>query len=351
MSETLHQRPAEAAYDGGTPSQGELLQRKEQLRAATTRAVTRVSRLVEDQHALSRELGGEIAAMQAQRAALDELEAQAADTGLLAALTRAFARRRSILQRRSVAEGLLERYEAASRCLRRAAAFTDELQLCTLELQEHVDGIHADIDRTTANRRAAARRVLALEQALERLEQQAGPDVDAPTADRRERRRDQLQFEQRSEALSLELFEARLGLLRQELGPARSLRDTVMQLHQEMARFTLAATSTINTAGRRIQALGVAADAPTVIAELRESMGELGEAMEATEQYVEQAQDLLTRVLPDLSARVEAGHRADALALVDDLEAIDRARAREVADRALRDAAAAEVEHLTGDAG
>ena len=330
-------------YEGGEPSQVALVEKKEELQRGNNRSMQRVGDLARTQDELNRELGGELAVIQDHAEELDQLETQAAQSGIMAALARTFSRRRMILQRRSVAEGLLSRYEAASRCLRRASAFSDELRLCALEMQQQVEQIHEDASTSARNGQRAAEQVMVLERALEQLDE-GGQDVDQLTADARAQRRDELEFLQRSTTLQLELFQARVEMLHTELGPARALRDTVMELHGEMARFALNASSSLDTAGRRIQALGAAADTPTVIAELQESLGDLGKAMISTEQYVQQAQHLLTTVLPDLNAKLEAGARTDSLALVDDLDEIDRERSRELADRALRDAAKDEVD-------
>ena len=69
--------------------------------------------------------------------------------------------------------------------------------------------------------------------------------------------------------------------------------------------------------------------------------------MQATELYVEAAQDLVTRVLPDLSARLAAQQDVQGELDAEALKGLDRAQARALADRALRDAAEAEVDALT----
>jgi hypothetical protein len=330
-------------YQGGTPSQAALLERRKALRTKYQRSMAQVTDLARSQRELSTELGNELSQIRAQADLLDDLDLREAESGLLAALTRAFARRRAILQRRSVAEGLLQRYETASQCLRRASAFSDELRLCALELQQQVDELHAELAKSEDNRLRAAEAVVSLDDAIAEME-------DGPTAiddGTRARKLDEYQFRQRSEALALELFQAAEELTRGELPPARALRDTVVELHEEMARFVLGAESAINTAGRRIQALGMAADAPTVVAELQTSMAELGAAMEATERYVEQAQHLLTHVLPELNAEMAARAKTDNDLLVDDLDAISRERSRALAEQALKDAARAEVESVT----
>ncbi|MDP7112419.1 MAG: hypothetical protein QGH45_10660 [Myxococcota bacterium] len=90
------------------------------------------------------------------------------------------ARRRAILQRRSVAEGLLQRYETASQCLRRASAFSDELRLCALELQQQVDELHAELAKSEDNRLRAAEAVVSLDDAIAALEEAPPPSTTAP---------------------------------------------------------------------------------------------------------------------------------------------------------------------------
>ncbi len=328
-------------YRGGTLSQEGLVKRREALQKRHVASVKRVAELSREQSELSEELGEELGGIRAQAEVLEALEQTQPDTGLVALLTRAFARRRAILQRRSVAEDLLRRYEGTSQCLRRAAAFTDELQRCALELQQQVDALHREAAGAVRNRTLAARAVLALEETIAELEAAASEDPEG------ERKLDELRFRQRTETLALELFTAADRLSRSELPAARALRDTVMELHEEMARFVLGAESAVNTAGRQIQALGMAADAHLVVQELQTSMADLDEAMQATQRYVAQAQHLLTNVLPDLNARIETRAEADSILFVDDLDAISREKSRQLADRALRDAARAEVESLT----
>lgn len=340
MERTTPARPP-TAPDAEAPTQAGLLDRQEALAAGHKSALARVNRLVASQQEITRELSGGLQGMQESGRELDALDAQERQTGILAAVTRAFSRRRTVLARKSIAEGLLTQYEQVSVSLRRGSAFADELHLCALELQEEVEQLHAEHARNLLGAREAAERVMAIEAELDALEA-----TDANT----HRQEDRLRFEERTTSSRMELYRAGAELCRHELEPARALRDTVLELHQEMARFVLQATSSVNAAGRRIQALGVAADAPAVVAELNASLQQLDAAMNATEHYLDQAQHLLTRVLPELSARLEhdATHRR--LELADDLDALSRERARELADRALREAAHAEVaEHLGRD--
>lgn len=339
------QVPPALSYLAGAPSQRALLERREALRLLHDGALERVGELARQQERLSRGLGEELAGMQADGHSLDAMEAAAAESGLLASLARSFSRRRTILARRSVTESLLRRYEKASLKLREASAFCDELRLTGLELQEQVEGLHQELQRVRADERAAAERVLALEAALDALDA-ALPSVEAGGL---EATRERAAFEERTQLAALELLRARSALVAQELGPARQLRDSVLTLHEEVSRFVLKATSAVDTSGRRIQALGMAADAPTVVAELSESLSELGEAMLVTEQYVRSAQDLVGRVLPELSARLQAEQHLDQLSQADEAQLLDRAKARALADEALRQAAVAEVAALAAD--
>ena len=80
------------------------------------------------------------------------------------------------------------------------------------------------------------------------------------------------------------------------------------------------------------------------MAELQESLAELGRAMEVTEAYVAQTHHLITTVLPELSNRILA--EAEAEAITADPSTITRERAHELAERTLRAAAEAEVDTL-----
>ena len=86
------------------------------------------------------------------------------------------------------------------------------------------------------------------------------------------------------------------------------------------------------------------ADAPVVVSELQASIEELNTAMEATAQYVESSRHMIAEVLPELSKRLEAEAAMDAAETQDSLEEVSRERSRRMAERALRDAAAAEVD-------
>ena len=333
-----HTVPPPVAYKGERPTQAALQRRREELREGSSASLARADTLVRSQRAISQELGRELGELQSQGVQLQELERRAQDSSLLAQLVRSLNRRGRLLERRSAAEGLLERYEAVTRQLSRAAAFTDELQLCALELQSGVEGLHDELLTAERNRRRGAERILVLERTLRELEQATEPVAG------REALLDKLDFEQRHETLLVELFEAQARMLRAELEPARALRDTMLDLYQEMASFVQAARSNADTAGRRIQALGLAADAPLVVADLQASLDELGTAMRATEDYLGQTERLLVEVLPQLSARLEARVGTEGVELASDLDGVSRERARASADRALREAAEAEVE-------
>ena len=331
--------PPPAAYQGEHPTQAALQRRQEQVREENKQALARVDTLVRSQHAISQELGQDLRALESQGTHLQELELRDREAGLLASLVRSLNRRQRSLERRSATEGLLERYQVVTRQLGRSAAFTDELQLCALELQSAVETTHEEINTAVRNQRRGASRLLQLERTLRELESSEQPVAGRAAL------LDKLQFEIRHETLRVELFEAQARLLRAEIDPARSLRDTMLDLYQEMAAFVHAARSSADTAGRRIQALGLAADAPLVVAELQASLDELGTAMQATESYIAQTRHLLVEVLPELSARLEARVGTDGVELAGDLGRISRERAQASADRALREAAEAEVDN------
>lgn len=325
----------------GEPLTHALLQRRrEEAEARRARAVGRVNGLLDAQRTIGRELSDGLSALEQHGSDLRQIERAEADTSLLASLVRPFTARRSVLARRSIAEGLLGQYEQVSQRLREATAFSDELKLTALELQQEVDRIHQELGRALHNQRVAATRVLELEAALAEL-----PTLGL-TPEAEARRRDRFEFDLRTEGVALSLHKAAADQCRHHLDPARALRNTVLQLHEEMARYVLSATHTVNAAGRRIQGLGMLADAPIVVAELQESLDQLSHAMEATQRYVEQSQRLIGEVLPDLSATLSAKHETESVDLTVRLDQVDRDATRRAAEQALRDSAEDEIRRL-----
>lgn len=333
----------ERPYRGEQLSHALLQRRQQEVALRHRRAVGKVEDLLGTQRRTASELGAGLQTLARSRTELDRLE-PTASTGLLASLVRPFTIRRALVARRSIAEGLLRQYEQVNVRLREATAFSDELKLTALELQQEVDRLHRERADALHNERLAATRVLELEAALREAEADA-----AQAPDERERRSDRFTFDLRTESVALSLFQAAAELCRQHLGPARSLRDTVLRLHEEMAQYVLTATHTVNAAGRRIQGLGMLADAPLVVAELQQSLDALDQALQATAGYAERSQALVAEVLPELSARLRAATEATEQALALELGEVDRERARMEAERALRREAEHEIERLLGD--
>jgi len=337
----MSERPQQ--YLGDALTHALLQRRREEVQERHQRALADVTSHLTTQQAIATELDQGMRSLSTHRDELARLESEASDGSLLAALVRPFTARRTALARRSVTEALVQRYEAVSVRLREATAFSDELKLTALELQQEVDRLHRELGEALHNQRVAAQRVLAAQEALDAL---AHEDL-SPEA--RARRQDRFAFDLRTETVALDLFAAAAEHCRSHLPAARALRDTVLRLHEEMAAYVLGATHTVNAAGRRIQGLGMLADAPTVVTELQESVDALHEAMAATAAYVESSQDLMARVLPELSARVAAAGEAASAITVSDLHGLDRERRRAMAERALRDAAEEEIATLLGE--
>lgn len=327
------------SYEGLVPTQALLARKRDELVARQADRLRQVDDMLRAQQAVSEALRDELGSLREKGEVLDELEARASEGGLLAALTRTLTRRRTMLERQSVTEGLIAQYETVNGRLRKATAFSDELRLCALDLQHQVDQLHQDLARSLRNEQRCAERIRDLEEKLAGLDETLGLSPEAS-----ERLRDKLTFEERTEVVNLELFMAEARLARQHLEPARKLRDTMLSLHEDMARFVVAATSTVNAAGRRIQALGMAADAPVVVQELQQSLDELQSAMDATEAYVAQSQTLLTDVLPELARRLEQQQEVHDELGGDALDEYSRERARSLASQALQDAAEEEVD-------
>ena len=327
-------------YLGEKLTHARLHRRREEIQERHGQAIAQVNTMLETQKAIGEELGTGLATLKMQGEELDRLRNTESDTSLLSSLVRPFTSRRTALARRSVAEGLLTHYEKTSTRLREATAFSDELKLCALEMQQEVDRLHRELGQALHNQRLAAQGILECEAGLGEVDQLE------LTREQRERRKDRYTFDLRTESVALELFKSSAAQCRQHLDPARALRDTVLQLHEDMAQYVLSATHTVNAAGRRIQGLGMMADAPIVVQELQESLDELNQAMEATQQYIEHSRKLIEEVLPDLSAKIDAESETDVAHLVGSLDAVDRARTRQLAEQALREAAESEIDQL-----
>lgn len=324
------------AYIGDQLTHATLARRREEVQARHQRAMTQVNQLNGTQTELSTELTEGLSRMKVQGEELQRLQEEESASGIFATLRRTFGSRRAALARRSVAEALLAQYETVSVRLREATAFSDDLKLCALEMQDEVDRLHRDLEAAVHNQKLAAERVLQIESELAELDGKTSPVAD--------RRRDQLTFELRTETIALDLFGASAEQCQHHLNPARTLRDTVLELHEDMARYVLTATHTVNAAGRRIQGLGMMADAPIVVSELQAGIEELNSAMEATAEYVEQSRHMISEVLPELSDRLEREAALEAAETQGSLEEVSRDRARKLAERALQDQADAEID-------
>ncbi len=333
-----------AAYKGGPPSQAGVVERQRALAKRRKDALNTVAELADNQQDVATELRTDLVLLTDKGHALDEIERDAADATFITSLVRRFTRRRTMLTRKSATEELLRQYEKVSVRLRRASAFSDELRLCALELQQDVQQLSVEYTNARDNAQLAAKRILDIETALDQAKSGNSSDDDLGAV------LDTLAFELRQATVNLQLFQAAAEVCRENVGPARELRDTVMSLHAELSEFVTRASGTVNQSGRRIQALGMAADAPAVVAELQESLAELQDAMEVTTEYVENTRRLVGTVLPQLTAQLEAHKEVNAIDGLYKVDDITRERAHAAAERALREAAEAEVEaSLRGD--
>lgn len=321
------------------PTHAETLAREREVLKRHRAAVAQVDRLAVQQKQVGDELDRELAGLLEHGSALDTIEQRQRETGFLATLTRRFTARSELLARRSVAERLLRRYEAVNARLTDATAFVDELRLTSLELQQEVDRLHSELATSTAEEVRLARRIDAIEGELDAI-------VEQPNA---AQRIDQLMFEERVVATDVAVWTANARIARQGLEPARVLRDHVLQLHDDVARYVGVARGTVRDAGNRIQALGAAADAAVVVSELQSSLDDLRHAVQATEMYLRSTQDLYTRVLPELTANLEAHYATQSVSLTGVAPVSSRELARECAEQALVEAAEAELAQLLGE--
>lgn len=331
--------PSKAPYRGEAPNQANLIARQEYLAHTKRGNFDQIQAHRETHQSISEELSQDLQRMQTQGRALENFEAQSENVGVFSRLLRTFNRRGLLLQRRSMNEDLVRHYESLSRCLRRASVFSDELQLCAIDMRDHIDDIHSRLEEDRHDLRLCAQRILDIEVNLKRL------DADSDGANQA-RLRDQLEFEEKVESGRLNLLRASLAMGKEELAPARALRDTAQEMHREMSELVLQVSAAVRSAGQQIQVLGMAADASLVVAELQESMAQLDLAMEATERYIHNARALFSTAVPSLAEEIQNASGSRKLWMTDDLTDLSREQAKALADRALLEAAEAEVDSL-----
>lgn len=333
----LLQRPV---YRADPPGHEALREREAGHVRARRDAAVRVKSFATRHAELEVGLDEDLAGFVDQQRALDEVDAT--ERSGVFGVVRRWVQGPALLRRRSIAEGLLERYEEVSRRLQAASAFNDELRLAALEMQAEVDSLHEELVVATADEKVAAKRILELDAALAEAERMpAGPE--------RTRVLDGLGFAQRTVALDLALLEASVEVATDALKPARLLRDQVMQLHEGMADYVLRCGGVVREAGQRIQALGAAADTKIVVEELRAGIEGLEEAVKATEAYLARTRAIYAGGAPELEAVLAAPGVIPKLQLPASSSSITRIEARDRAEHALKEAADRELALLLGD--
>lgn len=313
-----------------------LTERRERFLRRHRAALTKVEELRHTREQIGQALEGEVQVLQEQGERLRKMEVEREAGGVFVALVRRLSGGRQMLARRTVAEALNAQFQAASTRLRQASAFSDELRLCALELQAEVAALHDELREAEQQLRARSGAVEGLRARLAAV--QAGEQE--LSLEERDRQLDHLSFALREAVLGLEHVRIGAEFSGAQIGPTRALRDTVMALYEGMSRYVLAASASLDAAGRRIQPLSMAADAPVVIAELRESIGDLDAAMSATAAYVQQTREILDRTLPVLTDSMRLSDSG--LGQLSTTQA--EARAQSLADGALQGAANAEVD-------
>jgi hypothetical protein len=268
------------------PSLADLQGRQHALAERQAASVGRVAALAERHRALGSSLTEGISELEGCSQRLAETTEP---VGGLSRLWRPFTTRRTALARKSASAALRAQYEQVATRLREALAFTDELALAAADLQAEVERLHREHADAGATRAAAQARLDAAEGELARL----GPD-DAL-------RRDQLAFAVRGERAAIGRIDLAERLAAEHLGPARTLRDTALSLHEHMAGYVTSASRVVDRAGGRVAVVGLLADAPGVLADLHATVRDLEAALAAAEQFVSESQRLLTQTLPELT--------------------------------------------------
>ena len=148
--------PPKASYKGEPPSQADVLDRHNEIQRHHDSALEQVDEMFRAQKKLGKSIKSDLAGLKKHSETLDNLEQEEGQQGILASLVSRFVQRRTVLNRRSETQALLAKHASVSTRLRKASAFTDQLRLESLELQQEVQTLHEEIRRAKANGKMAA---------------------------------------------------------------------------------------------------------------------------------------------------------------------------------------------------
>ncbi len=245
------------------------------------------------------------------------------------------------LTQRSVEELLRQQYEISSLRVKEAAEFADKLQAAQQDLFQEIERLGQKVVEAAENEDVAADYVLQLQELQKQLEEELkGMDSGATEARKKQAELDKSRRLLAEHSMQLRLYhsaEDRLARLKEN---TRMLAETIGNLYTDITQYTTAASEKLDLVAGQIQALGTAADASTVMLEMKKSLDSLTEAMNDTTQFVSETQLYFRRNLDGLIDELKLYDDQTSEMLKDHL-----AESQAIEDARIQEALAVALEH------
>ena len=195
------------------------------------------------------------------------------------------------LSQRSIEELLKAQYHISARRVKEAAEYVDTLKQSEQDLYKEIDRINVKIVEMAKNEREALSFVLELKTLQEQLqaEEQA---AEAGSVEQRDIQAsaDKVHAKLAEHSTNVQLYgsaEERYARLKDN---TRKLAETIRNLANDIQQYTTAASIKLDMASAQIQAIGRAADASSVMLEMKRSLDVMTESMNVTTQFVSDTQ-------------------------------------------------------------
>ncbi len=205
------------------------------------------------------------------------------------------------LTRRSIEELLRQQYEISSLRVKEAAEFADKLQAAQADLFQEIERLGQKVIEAAENEEIAADYVLKIQEVKQNIEKEL-EELKPGSAEARKKQAelDKAQRLLAEHSMQLKLYhsaEERIARLKEN---TKLLAETIGALYQDITQYTTAASEKLDLVAGQIQALGTAADASTVMLEMKKALDVLNEAMNDTAQFVSETQIYFRRNLDHL---------------------------------------------------
>ncbi len=193
--------------------------------------------------------------------------------------------------RQSVEDALRKQFETSMFRMREAADFADRLEAARIDLYDEVDRLNQKIISSSTNEEKAAAFVFELrevESAIEfKLSTLDPTSTESRTLQAQLDRSRRLLAEHTMKFRLYNTAEDRLAKLREN---TRQLVKMIGHLQSDITRYVTAASEKLDLVSGQIQAIGAAADAASVMLELRESLQVMTESMNHATRFVAETQ-------------------------------------------------------------